>query len=263
MCDFEVHGHAGRLHMREWPVENPRCMVVLVHGYGEHIGRYGELAAHLNAHRMLTIGLDHAGHGRSEGERVLLPDLERNVEDVRLAVGEARRRHPRLRMVMIGHSMGGLIAARYIQLYGRELSCAVLSGALLNAAGLVDALLALDEMPDDPLDPAALSRDQTVGALYADDELVWHGPFRRETVEGMKKSLTRLAEGPEFACPTLMLHGAEDTIVALAASEEMFGRLKGEIAGQKTYPGARHEIFNETNRAEVFTDVTGWIEFFV
>ena len=94
----------------------------------------------------------------------------------------ARGEYPALPQVLIGHSMGGMLAARYLQRFGAELACAVLSAPLLTG-GLVDALLAMEEIPDAPLDPNTLSRDPAVGAAYAADPLVYHGAFKRPTLE--------------------------------------------------------------------------------
>jgi alpha-beta hydrolase superfamily lysophospholipase len=263
MSEYNLSGHAGQLYVREWPIASPKYLAVLVHGYGEHIGRYEDLAVRLNTHGAVVVGPDHAGHGRSDGERVMIPDLEKVVDDLRLVVNDAKQRYPGLKQVLIGHSMGGLISSRYIQKYGDELACAVLSGPLLNAEGLVDVLLGMEELPTDPLNPAMLSRDDAVGRAYESDDLVWHGPFKRPTLLGFKQSLTMLAKGRTFPCPVCLLHGADDQIVPAAGSEIIFDRLKGDVSDRKFYPGAQHEIFNEINRAEVFDDVCAWIARFI
>ncbi|MCZ9344413.1 lysophospholipase, partial [Streptomyces sp. TRM76130] len=108
-------------------------------------------------------------HGRSDGERVLIEDFEDVVTDVRAVAELARAAHPGLPAVMIGHSMGGLIAARYAQRHPEELAALVLSGPVIGDWELPRRLLALDEIPGTPVSPAALSRDPTVGAAYAAD----------------------------------------------------------------------------------------------
>src|SRR5690625_7359025 len=88
-------------------------IAVLCHGYGEHIGRYDWVARTLNEAGAAVYGADHAGHGRSAGPRVLIADFEPVVEDLHRVVEYARTRHPGLPTLLIGHSMGGMIAARY------------------------------------------------------------------------------------------------------------------------------------------------------
>ena len=94
MTESTVRGHAGTLHVREWEVDEPRGAVVLVHGYGEHIGRYEHVAAALNEAGWNVFGLDHTGHGRSEGAQVLIPDFTPVVEDVHAVVERAHAAVP-------------------------------------------------------------------------------------------------------------------------------------------------------------------------
>ena len=84
--------------------------------------------------------------------------------------------------MLIGHSMGGLVATRYAQLHGSELAALVLSGPAIGGNPGIEALLAMDPIPDLPIDPSTLSRDPEVGRTYLEDPLVWHGPFRRATL---------------------------------------------------------------------------------
>src|ERR1044072_6062854 len=122
MAEHVLAGTHGTLTVREWPHDRPRYMALLVHGYGEHIGRYEELAGVLVAHGAAVLGPDHTGHGRSAGERVLIEDFEDVVTDVHTVADLGRDAHPGVPLVMVGHSMGGLIAARFAQRYGTELA---------------------------------------------------------------------------------------------------------------------------------------------
>jgi alpha-beta hydrolase superfamily lysophospholipase len=128
---------------------------VLVHGYGEHLGRYEHVATALNAAGWSAYGLDHVGHGRSEGERVLIPDFTPVVEDVHTVVGQAKAANPGLPVAMIGHSMSGMIAARYAQLHPGELAALVLSGPVIGTLKGITALLGMEIIPSDPIPPAS------------------------------------------------------------------------------------------------------------
>ena len=194
--DFSYDSVTGVRAARTWsdPQVEPTHVVLLVHGYGEHISRYEHVAAALVANGAAVYGVDHIGHGRSEGERVLIEDFEQVVSDVHVLDETARREHPGLPVALIGHSMGGLIGARYLQRYGDSLATAVLSGPVIGTSTVAHALLTLDAMPEDPLDVSVLSRDDAVGQAYAADPLVWHGPFKRPTVEAM-------ARAADAACP--------------------------------------------------------------
>lgn len=260
--DFNYDGVSGNRAGRTWsdPQSEPTHVVMLVHGYGEHIGRYEHVAAALVANGAAVYGVDHVGHGRSDGERVLIEDFEEVVSDVHLLDETARREHPGLPVALIGHSMGGLVGARYLQRYGDSLATAVLSGPLIGASTVAHALLTQDAMPEDPLDVSVLSRDDAVGQAYAADPLVWHGPFKRPTVQAMARAADAVQSGPSLGrLPLLWIHGVDDQLVAVENSRSGVEHLRGEVFAQRLYDGARHEVFNETNRDEVLADVVDFL----
>ena len=259
---WTYEGYDGSLRVaRTWPSRAPRYVALLCHGYGEHVGRYEHVAARLVEHGAVVHGVDHVGHGRSGGERVLIPDFEPVVEDFHELDVEARRHHPALPVVLVGHSMGGMVAARYAQRHGDSLAAVVLSGPVLGTWGVLPQLLALDEIPDTPIDPATLSRDESVGAAYQADPLVWHGPFKRPTLEGLSAALETIrAAGALGDVPTLWLHGEDDRLVPIEDTRKGIEELRGSRFTARTYPEARHEIFNETNKDEVLGDLTGFVD---
>ena len=157
--------------------------------------------------------------------------------------------------------MGGLISARFAQRHGTELTALVLSGPVIGDWELPRRLIALDEIPDTPISPAALSRDPAVGAAYVDDPLVWHGPMKRPTVESFLRTLETVTKGGDIGrLPLLWLHGDDDRLVPLAGSRVGIQQLSGGVLTERIYPGARHEVFNETNRAEVFADLIRFLD---
>ena len=254
-------GNQGPIHAQSWAGDGePTHIVVLVHGYGEHIGRYDHVADALIAAGAVAFGLDHMGHGKSDGARAIVTDFDHVVADVDHLVDTALDRHPNLPIVMIGHSMGGLIATRYAQTHGDRLAAVVLSGPAIGRKERTDQLLQLDEIPDAPLDPEALSRDVAVGAAYAADPLVWHGPFQRPMLEAMSRANGQIDEAGSIGeLPLLWVHGAEDQMVPMDRTRAGIDTVKGSNFRAVGYPGARHEIFNETNQVEVLADVTGFI----
>ena len=260
--EWTLDGHAGRLVARTWSSgDEPSHVVLLAHGYGEHVGRYEHVAAALVANGATVYAVDHVGHGKSEGERVLIADFERVVDDLHEVDLRARAEHPGAPVVLVGHSMGGLIAARYAQRYGDSLAALVLSGPLVGAWEAVGQLLALPELPDVPLDSTTLSRDPDVGKDYENDPLVWHGPFKRPTLEAIRAGLAAIEQGPSLgSLPLLWAHGEEDQLVPLAGSRRGIERLRGERFVERVYPAARHEIFNEINKDEVLADVTAFLD---
>jgi alpha-beta hydrolase superfamily lysophospholipase len=254
------HGRTGMISLCTWHNPHPRCLIVISHGYGEHIGRYEHVAQRLVAAGASVWGPDHLGHGQSDGERVLVIDFEHLVDDVQQVVSLARQAHPDLPVVLIGHSMGGMIAARSAQRFGHELAGLVLSGPALGRLDAVEQLLAQPQIPNTPIDPAVLSRDPAVGEAYANDPLVYHGPFKRATVQAMRAVLSAIDAGPGFgALPTLWVHGSDDQLVPLAGTRAGLAKLRGSDFTERIYAGARHEVFNETNRDEVLSEVCSFM----
>ncbi|MEO6882297.1 MAG: lysophospholipase [Mycobacteriaceae bacterium] len=259
--DGELTGTHGQLFTRTWPNPDATHVVLLAHGYGEHIGRYSHVAQALLDNGAQVHGLDHTGHGRSAGDRAIITSFEDVVTDLHTLAEQAHEAHPDLPVALVGHSMGGLIAARYAQRYGDTLGALVLSGPVLGRWAAVEHLLSLEEIPDDPLDVTTLSRDPAVGQAYTDDELVWHGKFQRPMLEALQAAIDAVATGPTLGdLPTLWLHGAEDPLVPLEATRGGIATIRGTLLEVIHYPGARHEIFNETNNDEVLGDVTDFLD---
>lgn len=251
-------GGNGRLAVRAWVdgEREPTWLGVLVHGYGEHIGRYEHVARYLVGNGAVVYGLDHRGHGHSSGERVLIEEFADVVEDVHRVVTQARTAYRTLPLVMVGHSLGGLIAARYAQSHPAELTGLALSAPVLGRWDIVGELLAPPEIPDIPIDPETLSRDPDVGQAYAADDLVWHGPMKRPTLEAIRAELDRAGSaGSVGELPLLWLHGTDDRVVPLDGTKSGIESLAGTDVTVRIFPHARHEVFNETIREEALAEV--------
>jgi alpha-beta hydrolase superfamily lysophospholipase len=256
----ELAGSRGRIVLYEWPCERPRYIALIAHGYGEHAARYGHVADYLVRHGGVVYAPDHLGHGRSEGERALVERVEDMVEDLEAVARTAADDHPDLPVVLIGHSMGGIVATRFAQRHASPLAALVLSGPAIGGSPAIEALLTMDPIPDVPIDPSTLSRDPEVGRAYAEDPLVWHGPFRRATLEAMVAAVRAIGAGPSLALPVLWLHGEDDALVPVADTRTAVQRLAGARLESVTYPGARHEVLNETNRDQVLAALTSFID---
>ncbi|CAE1142247.1 alpha/beta hydrolase [Serratia sp. Tan611] len=256
-----IKGQRGDIALHDWQHDAPRFLALLVHGYGEHLGRYHYVARTLQDLGARVFGPDHLGHGLSQGERVLIEDYEAVVDDVRQAVGQIRRQHPDLPLVVIGHSMGGMIATRYVQRFGDDVRALVLSGPLLGEHTAIGDLQDMETIPDTPLDVSTLSRDPAVGVAYQADPLVWHGPFKRPTLQAIRRFLATIDAGPGFgALPTLWLHGGDDRLVLSEESRTTLERLRGSDFHTEILPGARHEIFHEIDKDRTLQLVSAFIQ---
>lgn len=254
-----LQGHAGRLHVQVREQPDPSHVVVIAHDYGEHIGRYDHVVDALAQDGASVYGLDHAGHGRSEGERAAIADFGPVVEDLHLLVERAEGEHPGRPVVLVGHSMGGLIATRYAEVHPGVLAGLVLSAPLIGNPG-TGALLAMEPLPEIPIDVSVLSRDEEVQREYAADPLVYHGSFLRLTLAAMATALLDAAlDAPKLTGPVLWQHGEADQLVPLEGTRRLIDLLVNAEVTARHYPGARHEIFNETNRDEVLRDTRQFI----
>src|SRR3954462_11817507 len=245
-------------YVRTWPIDDPARLVVMVHGYGEHIGRYEHVARALNARGSAVVGPDHVGHGASEGEPALVEDFEPVVDDLRAVVQDARGDLP---VVMVGHSMGGLIATRYAQRHREDLAGLVLSGPAIGLGPVIEGWLAAPEPPSDPIDVAVLSRDPAVGEAYAADPLVWHGGWKRPTLEAFAAAHPAIAPGPGFGgLPLLYVHGAEDQLVPGDLARPVVERLAGPDTDVHAIGGARPQGLNELGKEDTIDLVAAFAQ---
>lgn len=256
--EWTASGHRGDLSVRTWQERGPGWIALLAHGYGEHSGRYQHVAEHLVSARAVVCAPDHVGHGKSAGEPVLITDADDVVADLDAVRREIVAEHPGLPVVVIGHSLGGMFATRLAQTRPHEVAALVLSAPVLGTWHVLD-LLDNDPIPESPIDPASLSRDPRVGQEYLADPLVWHGSFKRDTLAAINTCLNRINRGPQLTQPTLWLHGEEDELVPEPDTRTGIDRVRGREFHEHVYPGARHELFNETNSREVLNDVVTFV----
>lgn len=253
-----IGGAGGQLAVHVWQQPEPRYVVLLAHGYGEHAGRYAHVAERLVADGGVVVAPDHVGHGESEGERALVADVERVVDD--LAAARAAAAPDDLPVVVIGHSMGGIIATRYLQRCPDGVTGLLMTGPVVGGNPAFEMLAAMDPIPEVPIDPSALSRDPAVGEAYAADPLVYHGPFRKQTLDAMITAVAAIGAGPGFGeLPVLWLHGEADQLAPYDVTAAAMAHLRGPATDEKVYPGAQHEILNETNQDEVIADVLAFV----
>lgn len=264
--EFEgfARGSEGELFYRRWdPEETPRRIVQIVHGYAEHGGRYAHVARALTARGAVVYADDHLGHGRSEGERALITDFEHVVDDLHTVSGIAADEHPGLPLVLVGHSMGGLLSGRFAQRWPTEVAGVALCGAVIGDWLWAREVLAEAELPHIPFDPLALSRDPAVGAAYAADPLVYHGHYKRALLEAEVAALDAFQRDiGRLVMPVLFLHGTDDPFVPWRRSLRAVQDMPTDDTTVHLIQGGRHEVLNEINRDEVIGYLAAWIDRF-
>jgi alpha-beta hydrolase superfamily lysophospholipase len=251
------------------PEVAPRAVLVLSHGLGEYARRYDHVAQCFGEAGLVTYALDHRGHGRSGGKRVLVRDIREYTADFDTLVGIATREHHGLKCIVLGHSMGGGIVFAYGVERPDNYDLMVLSGPAVAAQDQVSPLLALTAkmlgavlpgLPAQELDVDAISRDPAVVAAYKDDPLVYHG----KVPAGIGRALLQVGEtmprrAPALTAPLLVVHGSEDRLIPVAGSQRLVECVGSTDVELKVYPGLYHEVFNEPEREQVLGDVVSWI----
>jgi alpha-beta hydrolase superfamily lysophospholipase len=254
------------LRVREWPRADPRGSVLLVHGLGEHIGRYARIAAQLNAWGWNVVGYDQRGHGTSEGARGALARNDDLLRDLALVVDAVRaeRAGP---LVLFGHSMGGLVAARFVAERLRAVDALVLSSPALDAGmnAFQKVLLAVlgplapNLAVNNGLDPEWISRDPAVVQAYVADPLVHDRvtpKLVRFIVDGGEFVRARAAQ---WAVPTLLLYAGSDRCVAPAGSRAVAAVAPKSVLTAREFAPMFHEIFNEPEQREVYAALGEWL----
>jgi acylglycerol lipase len=250
----EFEGSTGKVHYRQWVPPEPVALVVFFHGLGEHVGSYEPFAAALNDAGIALWAHDHAGHGRSDGERVLVTAVDNLVDDAEKLLGLARAAHPGLPLVVAGHSLGSAVATLLVGERGVRPAGLVLAGSSLvpDGNGGLAALLASGIDPWDlRKDPGELTRHAGYAQQIREDPLTWQGGLRRETLVALAESGPRLSTVlPALDLPVLLLHGAEDDLSPVSGAERAAGTLPD--ARLVIFPEDRHNILNELDRDEVY-----------
>jgi alpha-beta hydrolase superfamily lysophospholipase len=262
---ISLAGSEAEISVAVWSRPAPARIIVISHGYGEHIGRYEHVATALVERGAVVYGPDHLGHGESGGERVLIEDFDHVVADLHAVVELARGRYPGLPVVLVAHSMGGLVGTLYAQRHGDGLAGLVLSAPSIGLASeLAPVLVQVPEgaeLPVEPIDPIVLSRDLSVGEAYANDPLVWHGGWKRVTLEALHRANEAVDAGPGFGdLPVLYIHGEVDELVPRALAQPAVERLKGYDFTEHVVREARHETFNELDQVATIELVAGFAD---
>jgi acylglycerol lipase len=258
-----------RLFWQAWlPDAPPAGVVVVVHGAGEHGGRYDFVGERLTDAGFATYAMDHRGHGRSDGPRAFIDRLDRLVEDLRLFLERVGDEHPDATPFLIGHSLGGAVAATYALRHGETIAGLVLSDPAVATEAVPPALRAMTvvlsaiapRLPVFKIDEQLLSRDPAVVRDYQEDPLVSTGKLPARTLAEILRSMQTLPDQVgALHVPLLLLHGTEDQLCPPEGSRVIHERASSTDKTLRLYDGLYHEIFNEPERDQVIDDVLAWL----
>ncbi len=261
-----------KLKYGQWyPDGTPKAVALVVHGMGEHMGRYQHVIDELVAREYAVYAIDHRGHGQSEGTRAHIESFPYYVEDLHLLYKTAHESHPTLPVVMIGHSLGGLIAFHYTLQYQQELKALVLSGPAIIVGEDTSPLLKrvshflFKIIPQVPVLKNAgdnmLSRDPEIDRLWKEDPLTYSGGVRVSMGNQiMVYSEAAQQRADALTLPLLVMHGSDDKMTSPKGSELIYKEARSADKTLKIWEGMYHEIFNEIGKEEVIRLTCDWLD---
>lgn len=245
-----------------------QATLIVVHGLGEHGGRYMNLVNEIVPSGVTVYAFDHRGHGRSAEKMVAhIDSFDEYRGDVRAFVQmvSAEIKTP---LFLMGHSMGGLIVTNYVLHYPDGLRGAIISAPpvgevdvspVLRGVGKVMSVLKPDFAIDNGLDARGISRDPAVVAAYENDPLVHGKVSARWSTEFFGAINWTRDHAADFKLPVLMIHGDADSFVPIAGSREFFAHIPQEDKTYITYEGGYHESLNDLHHAQAAADIEKWI----
>ena len=262
---------AQSLAWRAWVPNDPRGILLFIHGLAEHSGRYQKTAEHFAALGFACYGLDLRGHGASQGRRVHVAAFDDYLKDVEAALVLVGARHPGVPCFLVGHSMGGLITIRFVLANPDAVAGAVVSSPLLaphpsaapsavarTAAGLLSKFAPGLLIPSG-LDSNALSRDRAIVDAYVADPLVSSKVSARWFTATMAAAAEVRAQAPALRTPMLLMQSGADRLVDPEATRRWAEAAPPQVLRFIWWEGFYHEMFNEPGREGVLGSVEAWL----
>ena len=261
-----------RIFYQSWQAQKPKGVVVISHGLGEHSDRYSNIMNALAGAGISFYALDHRGHGKSGGKRGHVDRYMKYVDDLKKLVDTlVKTENPGLPVILLGHSMGGLIAMRYALEYPEDLKGLILSAPALVPAvavpgwkkslGRIFSVIAPGLAMNNELDPADISSDPDVVQAYRDVPLVHDMVSARWYTEYLDTAEYCLARPAEIEMPLLVIHGTADRMVSPESSRIVFENASSRDKKIFTWEGLFHETMNERieDRKKVLKTISAWI----
>jgi acylglycerol lipase len=252
------------------PEREPQAVVVVVHGVCEHSGRYARLADDLNRHGYAVYAMDLRGHGRSDGDRVLVRSFDQYLDDVELLLERVAARQSGKPLFLLGHSMGGAIVALLGITRPPNVRGLILSAPATLIAGHVFPVLRRLAWYVGKVWPTLrlvrvgyrfISRDPAVVESFEKDPQVFHGRFPARTGAEILCAADRIQAGAgRLTLPLLVLHGTGDFVTDPKGSRALVAHARSTDKTLRLYTGLYHEIFSEPEREQVVADLLAWLD---
>jgi alpha-beta hydrolase superfamily lysophospholipase len=260
-----------RLFAQGWePEAAPKAVVCLVHGLGDHSGRYAHVSAHLVEHGYAVLAFDRRGHGKSEGLRGHADGYDVLLQEIDLLLQNAARRYPGLPRFLYGQSLGGAVVINYALSRKPDVAGVVSTSPFLRttvptpawklALGKVTYNLCPTLRLGNGVDPGGLSHDAAAVRAFRADPLVHDRISARMGLDIMRKGEEASTQAARFPLPLLLMHGNSDPITSFEASRRFAERAPSDLCTFVAWDGLYHEMHNEPQQAEVLNTITAWLD---
>ena len=251
------------------PDEYVQAVLFIVHGLGEHSGRYMNVVNHFVPLGYAVYGLDHLGHGKSEGGREQVQRFEDFIDPLTTYYNKVKSWQPGKPIFILGHSLGGLIATYYLLENQDKFKGAIISAPLIKISESISPMTIIMSkvlsvlVPKAgvlALDASGISRDPAVVEAYVNDPLVFHGKTPARLGAELLKAMLRVkAEVSKISLPFITIQGCEDKLIDPGGAQMLFDGASSQDKTIKVYEGCYHEVFNEPERETVLKDVEDWL----
>lgn len=265
------------LHAVHYPVATPRGVLVFLHGLSEHARRHALLAAHLNQAGWSVLSPDMRGHGHSGGTRGGIQKDDDPLHDLAVVLDLAGRLHPGHKRVLMGHSLGGCVTARFVSALAQPAEDAPwvrpVDGLVLSAPALEPTMGMLQKallttmgrlMQDLPMPivfkPEWATSDPAVIREFEMDPLAHKKVTPRLASFIVQQGRVTMGRAAQWTRPTLMLYTPADRLISPRACDDFVSRLPKELASVKTFPALAHDMLREPGRAAVYQAIVKWLD---
>jgi alpha-beta hydrolase superfamily lysophospholipase len=261
----------ANIYYQNWFTENdPKAVLLIVHGLAEHSGRYENVLNHFVPLGYAVYGIDHLGHGKSDGTRVYVKRFDDYTNTLKVYFDKIRGSQPGKPIFLLGHSMGGLIGAMYLLDHQAELAGAVLSGPAVKIPNHVTPTMRFVGKILSALIPRfgllalsaeGVSRDPAVVQAYINDPLVHRGKMTARLAAEMLKAMQTISgQAARITLPIMIVQGSADKLVNPAGAWMLYDAVSSADKEIKIYDGLYHEVFAEPEHDKVLRDVEVWLE---
>jgi len=268
---FFKYGQDSQIYYQNWlPDSETKAILLIVHGLAEHSGRYMNVVNHFVPLGYAVYGLDHIGHGKSDGTRVFVEEFDDYTTPLKMYFDMVQGWQPGQPIFLVGHSMGGLIGTIYLLDHQSELAGAVLSGPGVKVPDNISSTTIflgklfstlIPKLGLIGLDADGVSRDPEVVEAYISDPLVFRGKttarLAAELLKGMQRAAT---EASQITLPIMIVQGGADKLVDPSGAQMLYDGVGSVDKTLKIYKDYYHEVFNEPEHSLVLGDVEQWLE---